>query len=176
MFKLRIWQIFLPVCDSSVCCFLQHIPDSPVNYTERSNETPTWCNTVQVLFLQGHSTCFGRKHPSSGVFKTSTAATGTCVIVVGQSSHLLIRRLRPKHVEWPCRNKTCTVLHQVGVSFDLYYDARKHKLKNYTERVAYVYNVLCVCVLHTHTHTHTQDAVKCLQSSSSHKFCFHKNH
>ena len=28
-------------------------------------------------------------------------------------------RLRPKHVEWPCRNKTCTVLHQVGVSFVL---------------------------------------------------------
>jgi hypothetical protein len=27
-------------------------------------------------------------------------------------------RLRPKHVEWPCGNKTCTVLHQVGVSFD----------------------------------------------------------
>ena len=38
-------------------------------------------------------------------------------------------RLRPKHVEWPCRNKTCIVLHQVGVSFDLYYDARKHKFK-----------------------------------------------
>ena len=46
---------------------------------------------MQVLFLQGHSTCFGRKRPSSGVFKTSTAATGTCVIVVGQPSHLLIR-------------------------------------------------------------------------------------
>ena len=28
-------------------------------------------------------------------------------------------RLRPKHVEWICRNKTCIVLHQVGVSFDL---------------------------------------------------------
>ena len=26
-------------------------------------------------------------------------------------------RLRPKHVEWPCRDKNCTVLHQVGVSF-----------------------------------------------------------
>jgi len=38
-------------------------------------------------------------------------------------------RLRPKHVEWLCRNKTCTVLHQVGASFDLYYDARKHKIK-----------------------------------------------
>ena len=25
---------------------------------------------------------------------------------------------RPKHVEWVCRNKTCTVLHQVGVLFD----------------------------------------------------------
>ena len=37
------------------------------------------------------TTCFGRKRPSSGVFKTSTAATGTCVIVVGKSSHLLIR-------------------------------------------------------------------------------------
>ena len=46
---------------------------------------------MQVLFLQGHSTCFGCKRPSSGVFKTSTAATGTCVIVAGQSSHLLIR-------------------------------------------------------------------------------------
>ena len=38
-----------------------------------------------------HSTCFGRKCLSSGVFKTSTAATGTCVIVAGKSSHLLIR-------------------------------------------------------------------------------------
>ena len=38
-------------------------------------------------------------------------------------------RLRPKHVEWLCRNKTCTVLHEVGVSFHLYYDARKHKIK-----------------------------------------------
>jgi hypothetical protein len=31
-------------------------------------------------------------------------------------------RLRPKHVEWPCRNKTFRVLHQVGVSFDLCVD------------------------------------------------------
>ena len=57
----------------------------------KSNETPNSCNTVQVLFLQSHSTCFGGKRPSSGVFKTSTAATGTCVIVAGKSSHLLIR-------------------------------------------------------------------------------------
>jgi len=42
-------------------------------------------------------------------------------------------RLRPKHVEWLCRNKTCTVLHQVGVSFDLYYDARKNKIKKNKE-------------------------------------------
>jgi len=129
-------------------------------YTE-SNKTPTWCNTVQVLFLQSQSTCFGRERPSPGVFKTGTAATGTCVIVAGKSSHHLFRalirwcddlpatithvpvaavpvlntsddvRLRPKHVEWLCRNKTCTVLHQVGVLFDLYYDARKHKIKIY---------------------------------------------
>ena len=83
---------------------------------------------MQDLFLQSHSTSFGRKRPSSGVFKTSTAVTGTGVIVAGKSSHLLIRagmrcddlpetitpvpvaavlvlnttddgRLRPKHVE-----------------------------------------------------------------------------
>ena len=40
-------------------------------------------------------------------------------------------RLRPKHVEWPCRNKTCIVLHQFSVSFDFYYDARKHKIKTH---------------------------------------------
>jgi hypothetical protein len=66
-------------------------------HCNKSNETLTWCDTVQVLFLQSHSTCFGRKRPSTGVFKTSTAATGTCVIVVGQSSHLLIRAFQMKH-------------------------------------------------------------------------------
>ena len=38
-----------------------------------------------------------------------------------------------KNVKWLCRNKTWTVLHKVGVSFDLYYDARKHKIKIYKE-------------------------------------------
>ena len=33
----------------------------------------------------------GVKRPSSGVFKSSTVATGTCVIVACKSSHLLIR-------------------------------------------------------------------------------------
>jgi hypothetical protein len=42
---------------------------------------------------------------------------------------LMMGAWRLKHVEWLCRNKTCTVLHQVGVLFDLYYDARKHKSK-----------------------------------------------
>jgi hypothetical protein len=50
--------------------------------------------------------------------KTSTAVTGTCVIVVGQSSHLLIRAV-PALI-------TCIKL---VFSFDLYYDARKHKIK-----------------------------------------------
>ena len=36
----------------------------------------------------------GGKRPSSGVFKTSTAAIGTCFIVAGKSSHLLIRAER----------------------------------------------------------------------------------
>ena len=37
----------------------------------------------------------GVKRPSSGVFKTGTEATGTCVIVAGKSSHLLIRAFGP---------------------------------------------------------------------------------
>ena len=55
-------------------------------------------------YLQSHSTCFGRKRPSSGVIKTSTAATGTCFIVAGKSLSKDLNtpdhgRLRPKHVE-----------------------------------------------------------------------------
>ena len=42
---------------------------------------------------------------------------------------LMMGAWHPKHVEWLCRNKTCTVLHKVDVLFDLYYDARKHKGK-----------------------------------------------
>jgi len=42
---------------------------------------------------------------------------------------LMMGAWRSKHVEWLCRNKTCTVSIQVGVLFDLYYDARKHKSK-----------------------------------------------
>jgi hypothetical protein len=60
-------------------------------------------------------------------YKTGTAAPGTGVIVAGRSSHHHIRdEFR--------RNKNCTLLHQVGVLFDLYYDARKHKSKF---RIAY---------------------------------------
>ena len=48
------------------------------------------------------------------------------------------------------RNKTCTVLHQVGVSFDLYYDARKHKIKkspDLTRKLsANLYDVYHCCV------------------------------
>jgi len=91
----------------------------------------------------------GIKHPSSGVLKKTGTAPGTGVKVAGRSSHhhirdetvmwwptcnyntctrdcrasflilLMMGAWRPKHVEWLCRNKTCTVLHQVGVLFDL---------------------------------------------------------
>ena len=47
--------------------------------------------TLCRFYFCSHSTCFRRKRPSSGVLKTSTAATGTCVIVAGKSAHLHIR-------------------------------------------------------------------------------------
>ena len=89
--NLRLEDIF--ICNLKICNHYDYKRSGIILMNEwyKSNETPTWCNTVQVLFLQGHSTCFGRKRPSSVVFKTGTAATGTCVIVAGQSSHLLIR-------------------------------------------------------------------------------------
>ena len=66
---------------------------------------------LQVLFLQGHSTCFGRKRASSGVLKTSTAATGTCVIVVGKSSHLLIRAGAVTDLIRRCDDLPATITH-----------------------------------------------------------------
>ena len=42
------------------------------------NNCPTRCNTKQSIILQVHSTCFGcQTHPSSGVHKTVTRASGT---------------------------------------------------------------------------------------------------
>ena len=55
----------------------------------------------RFYFLQGHCICFWRKRPSSGVFKSSTAATGTCVIIAGKSSHLLIRAGTECHIYLP---------------------------------------------------------------------------
>ena len=89
--KINIHKLSVGLTKRHTTRKLQRCEDTPKDSINKSNETPTWCNTVQVLFLQSHSTCFGRKRPSSGVFKTSTADTVTCVIVAGKSSHLLIR-------------------------------------------------------------------------------------
>ena len=52
----------------------------------------------------------GAKRPSSGVFKTSTVATGTCVIIAGKLSYLLIRVFGPNKEMWwlTCNDNTCT--------------------------------------------------------------------
>ena len=81
----------------------------------------------------------GIKRSSSGVLKNGTPvghhitiiwwcddlpATTTSVPGAAVSVFLILLMMgacRPKHVEWLCRNKTCTVLHQFGVLFDLYW-------------------------------------------------------
>ena len=63
---------------------------------------------------------------------------------------LMMGAWRPKHVEWLCRNKTCTVLHQVGVLLDLHYDARKHKSKVLhlaVTQVAVTFVLICVAMV-----------------------------
>ena len=75
-------------------------------------------------------------------------------------------RLRPKHVEWLCRNKTCTVLHQVGVLFDLYYDARKHKIK-----ICMLYWSKYVCRIVVLTEIHCRFTIGRLSKSKTCAFC-----
>jgi hypothetical protein len=70
----------------------------------RSNKTPTWSNTVQVLFLQKHSTCFGRQAPiiivPNMVMWWPTCNYNTCTR--GRRASFLILLMmgawRPKHV------------------------------------------------------------------------------
>ena len=45
------------------------------------------------------------------LFKTSTAATGTCVIVAGKSSHLLIRAETVSALIWRCDDLPATITH-----------------------------------------------------------------
>ena len=137
-------------CFVSVLAFLHyawHVSNQSVQHEGiQSNKTPTWCNTVQVLFLQSHSACFGRQAPiirsrsshhhirdfvPNMVMWRPTCNYNTCTRGRRASFLILLMMVawRPKHVEWLCRNKICTVLHQDGVLFDLYYDARKHKSK-----------------------------------------------
>ena len=81
--------------------------------TNKSNEAPNWLLNINMLMLICY--IFYRTHvPVAAVLVLNNPDDG---------------RLRPKHVEWLCRSKICTVLHQAGVSLDLYYDARKHKIK-----------------------------------------------
>ena len=88
----------------------------------------------------------GVRRPSSGVLKSWHGTVGHHITILGtkllfvpnvvmwwptcnyntctrgrRASFLILLLMgawRPKHVEWLCRNKTCTVLHQVGVLFD----------------------------------------------------------
>ena len=93
----------------------------------RSNKTPTWCNTVQFLFLQSHSTCFGCQAPIIRSIKK--LAWQTLVQVFCKIYNILTLTCWLGWVFWCGLYKTCTMLHQVGVLFDLYYNARKHKSK-----------------------------------------------
>ena len=57
------------------------------------------------IILQVHSTCFGcQPHPSSGVHKTVTTASGTGHMFVQlPPSDVAKLAWHPKHVEWTCR-------------------------------------------------------------------------
>ena len=84
-----------------------------------------WCVVCELCGVQQHVVC------CVWVVWCSAACRVLCVscVVFSSMSCVVCELCGVQHVEWLCRNKTCTMLHQVGVSFDLYYDARKHKIK-----------------------------------------------
>jgi len=65
---------------------------------------------------------FRAQAPIIRSFETSTAATGTCVIVVGQSSHLLIRAEGP--------NKECCIKLVFHLTYTVMHGSTKLKSNN----------------------------------------------
>ena len=105
--------------------------------------------------------------------KTSTAAPGTGVIVAGRSSHhhirdfvpnmvilLMMGAWRPKHVEWLFINKTCTVLHQVGVLFDLWNNGPKYIMTVFVDSNLSMSMPELTPELKFHTHWRRNDVIE----------------
>ena len=69
--------------------------------------------------------------------------------------------LRSKHVEWLCRNKTCTVLHQVGFYLTYTMIHGKTKLKN--EEQFYIGSQLLLDVKKSATGTGKEQSVTILK-------------
>ena len=115
-----LWKQMLPRDDLIRMEFMHqclYYKNCPADCTDaKSNETPTWCNTVQVLFLQSHSTCFGRQAPNHQEYLKLVRRPLVRVLSLSTITHVPVAavivlntpddgRLRPKHVEWLCRNR-----------------------------------------------------------------------
>ena len=106
-------QLDATLCRFYFCRVTLHVSGASAHHQEYLN----WMHSVPALIRRCDNLPAMITHvPVAAVLVLNTPDDG---------------RLRPKHVQWLCRNKTCKVLHQVGVSFDLYCDARKHKIKIY---------------------------------------------
>jgi hypothetical protein len=79
-----------------------------MEFTVRSNKTPTWCSTVQVLFLQSHSTCFGHQAPIIRSVKKLARRPLVQVLYLQVGHHITITI--PNMVMWwtTCNYNTCT--------------------------------------------------------------------
>ena len=119
-------QLDATLCRFYFCRVTLHVSGASAHHQE-SLKLVQW-PLVHVLLLQvsHHITLLGPKVSALIRWCDDLPAMITHVPV---AAVLVLKtpddgRLRPKHVEWPCRNKTCTVLHQVGVSFDVNYSWR----------------------------------------------------
>ena len=86
-------------------------------HTQNTQPTIKWNQALRIT-LNIHPTS-QMKHQLDATLCMFYFCRVTLHVSGASAHHQDDERLRPKHVEWPCRNKTCTVLHQVGVSFDL---------------------------------------------------------
>jgi len=101
-----IHQLDATLCRFYFCRVILHVSGASAHHQEHLKLVQRPLVRVLLLHVSHHISLIG---PELNPFKTSTAATGTCVIVARKSSHLLISSGPNKMMWWlTCNNSTCT--------------------------------------------------------------------
>ena len=113
------YQLDTTLCRFYFCRVTLHVSGACAHHQEYFKIVQRPLVHVLSLQVSHHISLLGPKDPNKEMWwltcNDNTCTSGRCT----SFKTPVDGRLCPKHVEWLCRNKTCTVLHQVGVSFEL---------------------------------------------------------